>query len=246
MSDLLNITMIGFLSGITGTGIGGLMAFFIRGINKRIISFILEFSAGLMTAVVCFELLPEAFTLGNKNLVFVGLFLGIGAIICIENCIYKARFIRKSKGNNSLLATGILMSIGIALHNLPEGFAVGSGFEASVKLGLTLTIVIMIHDVPEGIAMAVPMRMGGLSPQRAFQLTILSGAPMGLGAFIGALLGEISRDFISICLGFAAGAMLYVVYAELVPQSKRMYGGRFSSMGNVLGILCGIMVTLYG
>lgn len=104
-------------------------------------------------------------------------------------------------------------------------------------------IVILIHDVPEGIAMAVPMRAGGFSKSKAFFLTVLSGVPMGFGAFFGAILGEVSKSFISVCLGFAGGAMLYIVCAELIPESKRLYLGRFSSIGNIIGIICGIIVS---
>jgi zinc transporter, ZIP family len=242
---LLKVTFIGLISGIVGTGTGGLMAFFINKISNRMLSFILEFSAGLMTAVVCFELFPQAFELGGTKQVFGSILAGIIIMILIENLIRKTNFIKRGKhSNSSLLRAGILVSIGIALHNFPEGFAVGSGFEASLNLGLTLTAVIAIHDIPEGIAMAVPMRVGGFSKLKAFLLTVLSGVPMGFGALFGALLGEISHQFIALCLGFAGGAMLYVVYGELVPESKKLYSGRLPSVGNIMGILCGIIVTV--
>ena len=137
------------------------------------------------------------------------------------------------------------MAIGISLHNFPEGFAVGSGFQASMTLGTTVTLVIIIHDIPEGIAMALPMIAGGLSKGKAFFYTLLSGIPMGIGALFGALLGGISRGFIAACLGFAGGAMLYIVFVELVPESKKIYLGRLSSIGNLLGIICGIIVSIY-
>lgn len=245
LEHLIKVTFFGLVSGLIGTGIGGMAALFIKGVSKRFLSVVLEFSAGLMTAVVCFELLPEAFELGGVRLTLEGVLCGIVIIICIENLIRKADFVGKNSTNSGLLRTGILTSISIALHNLPEGFAVGSGFEASMKLGITLTAVIIVHDVPEGIAMAVPMRAGGFSKTRSFLLTIASGIPMGLGAFIGSLLGEISRRFIAACLGFAGGAMLYVVFGQLVPESKNIYKGRLSSIGNITGIICGIIISMY-
>lgn len=245
MDYLLKVTFIGLISGILGTSIGGFMAFFVSNVSNRYLSLILEFSAGLMTSVVCFELIPEAFGLGGTALTFCGIFAGVITIIILENLIGKSQYIKRGYKNSSLLRAGILTAIGIALHNFPEGFAVGSGFEASVSLGFTLTIVILIHDIPEGMAMAVPMRAGGFSKTKAFLLTMLSGVPMGFGAFTGAVLGGISKSLISVCLGFAGGAMLYIVCAELIPQSKRLYTGRLPSLGNVIGILCGILVTLY-
>lgn len=249
MNYLLKITIFGLISGIAGTGIGALLALSFNKINNRLLSFILEFSGGSMTAVVCFELIPEALALGGTLFTFIGIFLGIIVIMIIESIIRQLEFFKKSliRNNNagSLLKTGILMSIGIALHNFPEGFAVGSGFQASITLGTTLTFVIIMHDIPEGIAMALPMISGGFSKGKAFFYTLLSGLPMGIGALFGALLGGISDSFISACLGFAGGAMLYIVFVELVPESKKIYLGRLSSIGNLLGIICGIIVSIY-
>ena len=243
MERLLKVALIGLVSGIAGTGTGGLAAFLIKKTSNRVLCFILEFSAGLMTAVVCFELIPEGFKQGGFLFTFLGMLTGILAIALIEEVMKGLKFSVGEKGNPGLLRAGILMSIGIAVHNFPEGFAVGSGFQASTGLGITITAVIIIHDIPEGIAMAVPMRAGGFSKPTAFFYTIMSGVPMGLGALLGAVLGEISPRFISSCLGFAGGAMLYVIFGELIPQSKRMYLGRLSSLANIAGIICGIMVS---
>ncbi len=245
MEHILRIAGIGLISGITGTGIGGLIAFFVgKTISNRILSSILEFSAGLMTSVVCFELVPEAVKIAGLNMAIIGVLVGILVVIIIDDFVKQLDAIKNASGNSNLLRTGILVSIGLAMHNLPEGFAVGSGFEASVSLGITLTLIIAIHDIPEGIAMALPMKLGGFTAAKAFLLTILSGVPMGIGALIGAALGHVSEQFVGICLGFAGGAMLFVVYGELIPESKRIYLGRMSSVGNILGILCGIIVTM--
>lgn len=243
MEHLLKVSLLGLVSGIAGTGIGGCAAFLITKITNRYLSFILEFSAGLMTAVVCFELLPEAFELGGTTNTLIGVLAGVGAIMLIENAMKKTQF--ASAKNKSLLQAGLLMAAAIALHNFPEGFAVGSGFEASSTIGFTITAVIVIHDIPEGIAIAVPLRSGGFSKIKSFFYTVLSGIPMCFGAFLGAALGSISQALISICLGFAGGAMLYIVCAELVPESKRLYLGRLSSIGNVIGLICGIIVSVY-
>ncbi len=240
---LLRITLFGLFSGLIGTGLGGLSAFLVRNMSNRFLSSILEFSAGLMTAVVCFELLPEAFNLGGTLFTFTGILSGIMIVVLIENALKHSDMFGSSSGSG-LRKTGVLMAIAIALHNLPEGFAVGSGFEVSLSLGFTITAAIIIHDIPEGIAMAVPMRVGGFSRIRAFLYTLLSGVPMGIGALLGAALGKISDLLTAACLGFAAGAMLYIIFGELLPESKRLYFGRLSSLANVLGILCGIIVSI--
>ncbi len=239
---LLKITLFGLISGLIGTGLGGLSAFLVRNTSNRFMSSILEFSAGLMTAVVCFELLPEAFNLGGILFTFTGILFGILIVVLLENTLKHSDMF--SGSGSSLRKTGVLMAIAIALHNLPEGFAVGSGFEVSSALGFTITAAIIIHDIPEGIAMAVPMRAGGFSRIKAFIYTLLSGVPMAFGALLGATLGKISDLLTAACLGFAGGAMLYIIFGELLPESKRLYFGRLSSMANVLGILCGIIASL--
>lgn len=153
----------------------------------------------------------------------------------ILNKKYKAK-----EKNSSLLKTGIIVGIGLAIHNFPEGLAIGSGFESSMKLGFALAIAILLHDIPEGISMSVPMKNGGMSKTRVIMLTLLSGITTGIGAFFGALIGEISVDIIGICLAFAAGAMLYIVSGELVPESNKIYNGRIGAVGNILGFIIGI------
>lgn len=243
MEYLIKVTLIGLISGITGTSIGGLMAFFVKKVNRRFISTTLEFSAGLMTSVVCFKLIPEAFKYGGIILTLLGVFFGVLTILMVEEFVGRAEFMKTKNRNSGLLRAGIVMAVGIALHNFPEGFAVGAGFEASISVGMMITAVIVIHDIPEGVAMAVPMKAGGFTSKRAFLFTMLSGVPMGLGALLGALIGGISEKFIGACLGFAAGAMLYVVYGELMVESKKLYSGRLPSISNVFGIVCGIIVT---
>lgn len=240
---LLAITLFGLFSGLAGTGLGGFSAFLIKKTSNRFMSSILEFSAGLMTSVVCFELLPEAFFIGGIPYTFTGILFGIIIIILIENALKRLELF-SAASDSGLLKSGVLMAIAIALHNLPEGFAVGSSFNVSANLGFTITIAIIIHDIPEGVAMAVPMRAGGFSKNKAFIFTILSGLPMGIGALLGAVLGEISNNLTAACLGFAGGAMLYIIFGGLVPESKRLYLGRLSSLANVMGILCGLIASL--
>lgn len=89
--------------------------------------------------------------------------------------------------------------------------------------------------------MAVPMKNGGISTARVIYYVVLSGVTTGLGAFCGALVGGISQSIIAICLAFAAGAMIYIVSGELIPESNRLYDGRMSAIGNMLGLIIGIV-----
>ena len=91
--------------------------------------------------------------------------------------------------------------------------------------------------------MAIPMKNGGMSKWKAIFLTLLSGVTTGIGAFFGAIVGGISETIIGICLAFAAGAMLYIVSGELIPESNKIYKGRMGSLGNILGFVVGILAT---
>lgn len=88
--------------------------------------------------------------------------------------------------------------------------------------------------------MAVPMKSGGMKPSKVIYYVVLSGVTTGIGAFIGAIIGGISQEVISICLAFAAGAMIYIVSGELSPESNKLYNGRMSAIGNIIGFIIGV------
>ncbi len=242
MNEILKTTLIGLFFGTFGTTIGGLIGIKFKNPSKKFLSFILAFASGLMLAIVCFDLLPEAFSLSSLPTAFLGIILGILAMIFCDILVDK-KFNTKFQGKkNALLKTGIIVSIGLALHNFPEGLAIGSGFGASITLGLSLAIAICFHDIPEGISMAVPMKNGGMKISKVIFYVILSGVTTGIGAFFGAILGGISQSVIAMCLAFAGGAMIYIVSGELIPESNQLYHGRMTAIGNMLGLLIGIFV----
>lgn len=197
---------------------GGFIGVNIKTTSNKILSFILELAAGLMISIVCFDLIPEALELSNIYNVLVGVIIGVISMIICDNVI-KAKF-TKTK-TSSLLKTGIIVGIGLAIHNFPEGLAIGSGFEASIKLGYSLAIAIALHDIPEGISMAVPMKNGGMSKKKALLLTFLSGITTGIGTLFGGIMGTISVELIALCLAFSAGAMLYIVSRRINTGIKK-------------------------
>ena len=245
MDTILNTTILGLIFGTLGTTLGGILGATMKTKSNKFLSFILEFAAGLMVAIVCFELIPEAMEVSNMFTVIMGIIIGVIIMIFCDNLVnykYSKKNIFKM---NSLIKTGIIVGIGLAIHNFPEGLAIGSGFSASTKLGLTLAVAIALHDVPEGISMAVPMKNGGMKTYKVILYTFLSGLTTGVGAFFGILIGTISEQLISICLGFAAGAMLYIAAGELIPESHKIYKGRIAYLGNILGFLIGIISTQF-
>ena len=114
-------------------------------------------------------------------------------------------------------------------------------FGASLSLGYSLAVAICLHDIPEGISMAVPMKNGGMKKAKVIFYVLMSGVTTGVGAFFGALVGGISKSIIAMCLSFAAGAMLYIVSGELIPESNKLYHGRMTAIGNIFGFLLGLL-----
>lgn len=245
MQEILNTTTLGLFFGTIGTTIGGILGCTIKSKSNKFLSFILSFAAGLMMAVICFDLIPESLEISKLSQSIIGIFLGIVIMIFCDLIVDKkiSKKVKKQEKEIRLLKTGIIVSIGLAIHNIPEGLAIGSGFDASIKLGYSLAVAICFHDIPEGMSMAIPMKNGGMKIYKIMFYVILSGLATGIGTLIGVIIGKVSEQIISICLSFAAGAMLYIVSGELIPESNKLYKGRMSAIGNIIGIIIGMGVT---
>jgi ZIP family zinc transporter len=205
--SLYKIAAAGLLTGVTGTGIGGLAAFLPMSASRRVRSTLLEFTTGLMISMVCMELLPEGYKPQEFTYTTIGLVFGIILIIALDEYI---KFLIKKRGGNPVMLSGWMVVFAVSLHNLPEGFAVGAGFQTGAAVGYTLSIAILLHDIPEGMAMAIPLRIGKMKPLKAFLITLLSAVPMGVGAFAGAAFGSISDVFFPLFVLVLPGAQCYM------------------------------------
>lgn len=235
MNNTITYALYGTVAGVLGTGIGAATAYLTKKGGNRFLSSMLEYSAGLMITVVLLDLLPEAFNHAGLIIVLISVIAGLLLMLLAESII--------NRNHKSYKHMGIVMALGIGIHNFPEGLAIGAGFDTSFSLGMSLLITIMLHDIPEGIAMAIPLKLGKISMARAVFIAGLSGLPMGFGALAGALVGNISKETVGICLGIASGAMLYIVLTSLMPESKKIYKGRLSSWFNILGVITGIILS---
>ena len=145
-----------------------------------------------------------------------------------------------------LFVAGIVMACAIALHNVPEGVTIGASYASNdAVLGsaaLLLAVLIGLHNIPEGMAVSVPLISGGMGKVKAVAITAASGIPTMLGALLGYALGEIGPIGLAMSLGFASGAMLYVVFGEILPQSILMYHSKLPAFSTIVGILVGLLV----
>ena len=146
----------------------------------------------------------------------------------------------------SLFIAGVIMACAIALHNVPEGMTIGASYASNNGVmgssALVLAILIGLHNIPEGMAVSVPLISGGMGKAKAVFITAMSGVPTIIGALLGYMIGELGALGLALSLGFASGAMLYVVFGEIVPQSILMYHSKLPAFSTIFGMLVGLLI----
>jgi ZIP family zinc transporter len=227
------------------TGLGAIIVMVLGMPSASLLSVVLGFAAGIMLAISAFDLLPEALALGGSVRAVLGFLLGAGLMFLLDTLVPHLH-IGSGQGERSgrqqeLLKTGYFIFLGIALHNLPEGLAIGAGFTASQRLGAAIAIALALHNVPEGMATAAPLLGGGMGKGKTIALTTLAGLMTPVGTLAGAALFSISRGFVGIALALAAGAMVYIVSDELIPQSH-VFHSHMANAGLLAGFLLGMLI----
>ena len=235
------------------TLLGSLLVYFFKNVESKIMDLMLGLSAGVMIAASFWSLLLPALELSKEinNISWLLPSLGFlfGSIfLFFSDIIFKN--ILKRKSNASSMHKNILLIFSITLHNIPEGMAVGIAFGslkyglegASMTAALMLALGIGIQNFPEGAAVSLPLKRNGMKTKNAFFLGQLSGFVEPIFAFLGALLAIKLRLILPFILTFAAGAMIYVVVSELIPESQSGKNKDMVSLFTLIGFL--IMMIL--
>jgi ZIP family zinc transporter len=139
--------------------------------------------------------------------------------------------------NPRLFQSGVLLSVGIAIHNLPEGFAVGAGFMHEPKFGIFIAIAILLHNIPEGIATAMPLCKSGVCKWDSFRAAFLSGMVEPIGALLAALFLSTFEVLIPAGLAFAGGVMMFITLDELIPTAREHGHQHYTAVGIILGAM---------
>lgn len=284
--DYLVIVIITFISGVVGTGLGGVIGAVLKRDSNKIVSLLLSFAAGIMLAVVCFDLMSEPIRMMNEGtvpqwtplIVAAAVVVGYGVVYLLnlfidkrtnhevkhidknhpstadnlDELIHSNHYQTHKNAKSKLFVAGLVMMSAIALHNLPEGMVIGASYatEDVIKTlfsssGFIMAIVIGLHNIPEGMAVSVPLISGGMSKLKAILLTALSGLPTVLGALLGFALSGINDIMLILSLGFASGAMLYVVFGELLPESILMWRSKLPAFAIFVGVIVGFLLVMF-
>jgi len=234
------------------TALGAAMVFFFKSINKRVLNSMLGFAAGVMIAASFWSLLNPAIQMAEEsgNLPWVpavvGFLLGGAFLLLVDKLLphlHMGLAIDKAEGLKTTWQRSVLLVLAITLHNIPEGLAVGVAFGAlsnnpdigMLSGAIALAIGIGLQNFPEGAAVSIPLRREGFSRLKAFNYGQLSGIVEPIAGVLGAYLVLTIRPLLPYALSFAAGAMIFVVIEELIPESQTGQETDYSTIGAMIG-----------
>lgn len=251
--DNLQLAVLGGLSGFGATALGAVAAIALRDIAARTQDIMLGFAAGKMLAASSFSLILPGIEAARElsgspllaaGIVVLGLGLGVALMIGLDRFVPHEHTESGRRGPQVERINRVwLFVLAITLHNLPEGMAIGVSFaNGDMQVGLPLTTAIAIQDIPEGLAVALALRVTGISALRAAMIAIASGLMEPIGAVVGLGISSSFALGYPIALGLAAGAMIFVVSHEVIPETHRNGHETPATLGLMLGF--GVMMFL--
>jgi ZIP family zinc transporter len=226
------------LTGALTTGLGGVVVALVGDFDMRAYDTMLGFAAGVMTAVATLGLIHAALTQGGTLITVAGVALGAAVLFALDRYLpHEHENLSFACENPLAYRRGLLLFSAMALHNIPEGLAVGTSYAAQPHLGVLLAIAIALHNIPEGVAVAGPFRACGMPRRQYIAWTFSSGLVEPVAALLGAAFVLLFKSIVPFSLAFAGGAMLYVVSDELIPESHSHGYEHQATFGFILGFM---------
>ncbi len=252
MDSLLFIVLLTAVTGVGGLGLGGLLATLFRRESPKTTSLLLSFTAGLMLCIVSFDMIPEAMeAIETLYVAPLCLVLGFGVTFLLNCWIDKSVHHEDDHhphqcacGHHDLHTAGIVLAAAVALHNMPVGMAIGTTVAASgiSYASVLAAVTIALHNIPEGMSISIPLLHDGSKAVSAVAVAALSGVPTILGALIGYYVGVQTPMALAVALSIAGGAMLYVVFFELLPEAYRQWRSPWAILFTVVGFALGVLL----
>ena len=255
MKPILFVVLLTAATGVGGLALGGALASLLKRESPQASSLLLSFTAGLMLSIVALDMVPEAMEAveGQHLLLLVPLVLVLGfGITWLLNCwIDKSAHHEDAEhphacacGHHDLHTAGIVLAAAGAPHNVPVGMAVGASVavQGICLASVLAAVTIGLHNLPEGMSIAVPLLHDGSKTWSAIGVAALSGLPTVLGALLGYFVGSQAPAALAAALALAGGAMLYVVFFELLPEASLQWKSRWSILATVVGFALGVLL----
>ncbi len=227
------------------TVLGALPLVFMRQPSERVLNVLLGGAAGVMLAATAFSLVVPAIEEGGVSALVVGMLAGAAFVHLSDHLLPHEHFglLGREGGDPTRVRRIWLFIFAITIHNFPEGLSVGVGFgSGDLAAGLTLAIAIGLQNIPEGLAVGAPLLRLGYSLRFALIVTLCTGLVEAVGGLMGASLVAIARPLLGYFLAFAAGAMLWVISAEIIPETHSKERAHGATYGVVVGFI--IMAAL--
>lgn len=237
------------LAGLS-TSVGGMVVLITGKLKEKPLDFSMGLASGVMLTVAFLSLIGKALDMGvGYHVATAGFIIGAVSIMVLDAKIpHIFSFREYGPEGEQLVKTGVLIAIGISLHNLPEGLAVTAGYAYAPELGSLIALAIALHNIPEGIATAAPLYAAGMKREKVLGITFLSGLAEPLGALMGALvLTTPSQPVLAFMLACAGGVMTYVTADELIPTAHAHGHKHEVAIGLITGFtLMLIMTSIFG
>lgn len=219
-SSSLYLLYISTIAGLATTA-GCLLVLFLGHPPEQMLAVLLAGAGGIMLAVVALDLIPIALSYSQPASFLGGLLLGIMIMFAADKLLgQKYKNGAPDNRQNRIKKIGILIAAGIALHDIPEGMAITAGQESTAKLGMLIALGIALHNLPEGMATATPLLMAGVDRKKILGLTLGISFFTPLGAILGKAALTAAHTSLCLLVSLAAGAMTFLVLAELWPLSR--------------------------
>lgn len=242
MHEMFEIVWISMIAGLATT-LGSLLVLLFGKPKERVLALLLAGAGGVMLAVVSIDLLPNAWKIGPPLQVVFGMVLGLLFMYFADSRLNMTDTTLPLSQRQRLKKIGLLVATGIALHDIPEGMAIAVSQEAAPGLGLLIALGITLHNLPEGMATTAPLVMARIRGWKILLLNIGIAFFTPLGAVFGLLALESVQNSLTFFLSFAAGAMLFLVFGELVPLSRERHP-HYALLGGMLGFVLFALISL--
>jgi len=235
VAGIVQIGLFGLFMGGSGIAAGGLLAYGIVHVRRKIISVFVSTAVGTIASFVLLEIFPESIRTGGLFMTLIGVLAGYTLTRKADRLSHRIIILTNNSRQELLLQSGMLLAFAIGLHNFPTGMALGSSLMNNFQIAQNISIMMFIHAVPEGLALGLPLALSKIRPPAILITSLIVAIPTGLGASLGYVFGYRFSSSLSFMLGVAIGTMIYVTFFEIARPAWKESGALRGAIGFAVG-----------